>query len=290
MKMRLKRLNKTLSVAGIGVGFFLLNSMSLAQTGGEIFKQNCAVCHKLGGKMVGPDLVGVSDRRSEDWIIKFVKSSQSMVKSGDAAAKAIFEEFNQVPMPDQALNNDQIKAVISYVNEKGVEILASKTTNTEEILEEITYSDEQIAVGKALFEGATRFVNSGPSCVSCHNVSSNGVIAGGLLAKDLTNVYARMGEAGIGGILSAPPFPAMTSSYGNNKLTEEEIVALAAFFSKVDADSKINPVSNTGHLILLVGGGVGLALLLVVIYFSWNFRKKRSVKHEIFERQLKSIY
>ena len=275
------------TVIVMGVSFSV--SISYGQTGEELFKQNCAVCHKLGGKMVGPDLVGVSDRRSEDWIIKFVKSSQSMVKSGDETAVAVFEEFNQVPMPDQPFNDEQIKSMLTYINEKGNEILASKIETTEETVEETVYSEADILRGKDLFDGTLRFVNSGPSCISCHHVSNNDVIAGGLLAKDLTTVYDRVGEAGIGGILSSPPFPAMASSYRNNPLTEDEVLALSAFFSKSNSDSKLNPVNKTGYSILLVGGIVGFLVLLTLIYFNWNYRKKLSVKHEIFKRQIRSI-
>ena len=68
--------------------------------GKELFNQRCAACHNIGGgRLVGPDLAGVSSRRSKNWLNTFIKSSMSMVKSGDETAVALFEEFNKMPMP-----------------------------------------------------------------------------------------------------------------------------------------------------------------------------------------------
>lgn len=89
--------------------------------GGETsFKQLCAACHTVGkGRLVGPDLVGISQRRPVDWIIKFVKSSQSMVKSGDKYADSIFQAYNSTIMPDHpTLNDDQIKNILAYIDNK----------------------------------------------------------------------------------------------------------------------------------------------------------------------------
>ena len=65
-----------------------------AQTSQELFQTRCAVCHTIGGgRLVGPDLQGVAERRSEDWIIRFVQHSQQLVQSGDSVAVALFEEL-----------------------------------------------------------------------------------------------------------------------------------------------------------------------------------------------------
>jgi len=86
------------------LSFILAISVSVnAQTEGEqIFKSSgCTACHTIGGgKLVGPDLVGVQDRRSEDEIIKFVQNP------GD---------FGITLMPPQSLDADEIKAVLSYI-------------------------------------------------------------------------------------------------------------------------------------------------------------------------------
>jgi len=92
-------------------------SATFAQDGATTFKTVCAACHTIGkGKLVGPDLAGVTERRSEDWLIKFVKSSQSLIKSGDKTADSIFQAYNQVMMPDQPLDDAKIKEVLAYIH------------------------------------------------------------------------------------------------------------------------------------------------------------------------------
>ncbi len=94
----------------------------LAQENGEkSFSQICAACHTVGkGRLVGPDLKNVLDRHSEQWLMKFIKSSQSVIKSGDKYADSLFMAFNKVIMPDQpALSDVQIKDILAYIKLTG---------------------------------------------------------------------------------------------------------------------------------------------------------------------------
>ncbi len=87
-----------------------------AANGEKLFKTTCSPCHHIGkGKLVGPDLAGVTARRSEKWLISFIRSSQTMVKNNDAAAVKVFNEFNKLVMPDQNLTDVQIKDILAYV-------------------------------------------------------------------------------------------------------------------------------------------------------------------------------
>jgi mono/diheme cytochrome c family protein len=87
--------------------------------GEKLFKINCASCHKVTDqKLVGPGLKGVADRvpkPAEEWLIKWIKNSQALVKSGDAYAVKIFTEYNKSVMPSQALSDDEIKSVLAYI-------------------------------------------------------------------------------------------------------------------------------------------------------------------------------
>ena len=95
-----------------------------ALSGQELFKANCTSCHSIGkGRMVGPDLKNVHQKRSEAWLLKWIKSSKLLISSGDADAVAIFNEYNKVPMTEFALlTDDQIKSLIHYI---GMESSAS---------------------------------------------------------------------------------------------------------------------------------------------------------------------
>jgi mono/diheme cytochrome c family protein len=86
------------------------------EEGKTIFMTRCAACHNINKQMTGPALAGIDERRSIDWIINFVHSSQAMIKKGDKDAVALFEKFNKVPMPDHPdLTGDNIKSIVEYI-------------------------------------------------------------------------------------------------------------------------------------------------------------------------------
>ncbi len=78
----------------------------------------CSACHTIGGgKKVGPDLKGVTQKRSEDWLRHFIRNSQEFMKA-DADAKAIFDEF-KIPMPPHDLSDAQMKDLLAYLKNDG---------------------------------------------------------------------------------------------------------------------------------------------------------------------------
>lgn len=86
------------------------------EEGKVIFSSRCAGCHNVNKVLAGPALAGVHERRSIDWIVKFVHSSQTLIKSGDKDAVALFEKFNKIPMPDHKdLSPDNIKSIVEYI-------------------------------------------------------------------------------------------------------------------------------------------------------------------------------
>jgi len=261
------------------------------QNGEEIFRKTCSACHTVGrGVLIGPDLAGVTDRRSEEWILQFVTSSQTMVKAGDADAVAVFEEFNKIQMPDQALSSTEFQQLLEYIVANSPDASASSDEEAElvEVAPFIPPTQEEIEHGGALFAGRTTFSNGGPSCISCHHATNNDGYIGGILAKDLTKVHERMGDAGIKALLTSPPFPAMTSAYEDNVLEEQEISDLAAYLYNTALNQK-EQANVGGYFLFLTGGGIGLLVLLVIIYLIWAKRIKYTVKREILDRQLKSI-
>lgn len=87
-----------------------------AANGEKLYKTTCSPCHHIGkGKLVGPDLAGVNTRRTEKWLISFIRSSQTMVKNNDAVAVKLFNDYNKLVMPDQNLTDAQIKDILAYI-------------------------------------------------------------------------------------------------------------------------------------------------------------------------------
>ncbi len=84
--------------------------------GEKLFNANCTSCHALNEKVVGPALKGVNDKYDEAWLIKWIKNSQAMVKSGDAKAVKVYNENNQSVMTSfENLSDAQIKSILAYI-------------------------------------------------------------------------------------------------------------------------------------------------------------------------------
>jgi mono/diheme cytochrome c family protein len=245
-----------------------------AQDGEQIFNsKGCAACHTIGGgQLVGPDLAGVLDRRPESEIIKFVQNPA---------------DFDITMMPPQNVTDIEVKAILDYILSKS----PSEGDATKEVveIEEVVVAMDDVKAGELLFEGTTSFENGGASCITCHNVDYEQMMQGGLLAKDLTDVYTRVGGMnGIGGVLSGLPFPAMKATYGNNPLTDIEITQLQAFLKDAN-DNRIYQHHGEKETMFLHFGVIGFISILILIFFLWFNKKKGGVKDEIFNRQTKSI-
>jgi len=93
-----------------------ISTLSAQEDGEKLFKSYCASCHSPGSnQLVGPGLAGVYDKYERDWLYSWIKNSQALIKSGDADAVAVYEQYNKVLMPAQPVNDEQIDAILDYV-------------------------------------------------------------------------------------------------------------------------------------------------------------------------------
>lgn len=86
--------------------------------GESLFKSNCAACHKLDKKAVGPALRGVADKFDRDWLHDWIRNSQALVAAGDPTAVKLFEENNKMIMtPFPGLSDEDIDNILAYTNQ-----------------------------------------------------------------------------------------------------------------------------------------------------------------------------
>jgi mono/diheme cytochrome c family protein len=87
------------------------------QAGKKLFNANCAACHKLNKRAVGPALKGVSSKYDKEWLYSWINNSTAMVKSGDAQAVAIYEEYNGSVMTSfPQLSTEDIDNILAYTD------------------------------------------------------------------------------------------------------------------------------------------------------------------------------
>jgi mono/diheme cytochrome c family protein len=266
-------------------GCILFPGVIVGQTGEELFEEWCVDCHTVGGgELVGPDLAGVSERRSIEWLIAIVQNSEALIEAGDPDAVALYEEYEEMAMPELPLSDAEVMAVIEYTKRAatGGEAAAAIPPPTEP-----PPTAEAIVRGQDFFQGTARLANGGAACNACHDVKNDAVVGGGTLSKDLTDAYSRIGGPGVRSILGRPPFPVMRAAYEDRSLTDDEVDALAAFLHHADSEGALEPSTDYG-VTLAVSGVVGTAVLLVLYSLFWRRRKRDSVYQSIYDRQIRS--
>ncbi len=86
---------------------------ALAAQGEPLFKsKGCTACHAYGKRLTGPDLKGVTRRRTHQWMEKQILHPEIMTKE-DPIARKMMAEYN-LQMANQGLTQDEARAVIEY--------------------------------------------------------------------------------------------------------------------------------------------------------------------------------
>ena len=125
----------------------LLPSLSISQeadiqAGKSLFNANCAACHKLNKKAVGPALSGVTEKYDKEWLYSWIRNGTQMIKDGDPQAVAIWEEYNRAVMTNYPqFSDEQIDNILAYTN-----FTPPPPTNTTAVATESSSQDSSISL------------------------------------------------------------------------------------------------------------------------------------------------
>jgi len=120
--MNYQNLSSKLSLLLLAFVLAFSTDISAQETGDAIagealYKSNCAACHKLDKKGVGPALRNVAEKYERDWLYKWISNSQGLIKSGDPKAVALFAEYNNSVMTSfPGLSNNDIDNILAYTS------------------------------------------------------------------------------------------------------------------------------------------------------------------------------
>ena len=100
------------------------------EAGKQLFKNNCASCHNMEKRVVGPALKNVVKNQGKEWTTSWIINNNKLRASGDKHANDIFKEYNGMAMPAyEHLGSDAISNIVSYLtqyNDKKAEAEANK--------------------------------------------------------------------------------------------------------------------------------------------------------------------
>jgi cytochrome c2 len=259
------------------------SAVTQAQVPADYFRQNCTVCHTVGkGRLIGPDLEGVTKRKDRAWLVKFLQSPQAMIDSGDPYAAQILKDAHGIAMPTVAGMTPDLASALLDLIEGAPGPPKSELAGV--AISDRPFTASDVAIGEQIFLGEQPLAKAGPACVSCHTLGTIGGLGGGRLGPDLTQVFDRLGgRKGLGAWLSAPPTQTMQSVFRNHALQPEEILSLLA---AIDDASKGRPADTSSMAKFVLFGFSGMLVGLALLQLAWRGRF-RSVRRTIVRAQVR---
>lgn len=236
------------------------------------FKQNCTSCHWIGGgRLVGPDLKNVLQRKERDWLVRFILDPKAMINSGDPYVLKLKAEAKGVEMLKVAgINRELAEKLLDFID---AESKLDSSAFAGKVIPAGPYSEADVARGAGIFSGETHLVNGAPPCVTCHTVNVTGARLGGRLGPTLTDVFTRLqGRNALTAWLSAPPTPTMKSIFGRRQLSEDEIKYMVAYLESASEKHGRNYDSLLVWMTVIFCGLGGSVFGIVVFSGIWSNR------------------
>lgn len=89
---------------------------ALASQGKSIFEGKCSACHQLSDqKIVGPGLLGVTEKRKPEWVMNMIINPEEMTKKDPTAKKLLAEHLTQ--MTNQNINETDARALLEFLRQ-----------------------------------------------------------------------------------------------------------------------------------------------------------------------------
>ncbi|MEK7264081.1 MAG: cytochrome c [Bacteroidota bacterium] len=257
-----------------------------SQEASDFFRQNCMSCHTIGGgRLTGPDLKNVNERKERAWLIQFLIDPKSKIDAGDPYALQLQSESRGAIMPAVVgMNKARAESLLDMII---TESKMEKSNFAGLQVSDRPFTARDVEIGREIFMGTYSQKNGGPSCISCHSVHGLSGFGGGALAPDLTTVFERyQGRKTLATWLSAPATPTMQSVFKKQSLDPEEILALTAFFQST---LQRNPEdASTARLNFILFGLGGTLLVLGIFDVVWN-KRFRAVRRPLIEQRKSEI-
>lgn len=252
------------------VFLYAIPASSLAQDTPDYFRQKCMSCHTIGGgRLTGPDLKDVSQRKDREWLVGFMMDPRGFIDRGDPYALKILEESRNVPMPTlPGLTRERAENLLDLIEAES-QLKESQFKGLQ--ISNKPFTDADRNHGREIFVGRVRLEAGGTSCIACHSTHGMPALGGGRLGPDLTNIYERLkGRKSLSAWLMAPGTETMEPIFKNHPMNADEIHALAAYFESSAGNSPSDPAPSRVAFLLM-----GLAAATTLVFAMDAIWKRR---------------
>lgn len=83
--------------------------------GRNIFEMKCEMCHNMEGRMVGPELGNVMERRSPEFVMNFILNPSGMVRE-HPVGQELLQEY-MTAMPFQNVQENEARAIVEFLRD-----------------------------------------------------------------------------------------------------------------------------------------------------------------------------
>lgn len=109
-------------------GYATAPNLRALSAGEKLFRTRCMSCHTIDGSddtLLGPDLLGVAERRDRDWLVRWLKAPDKMLAEKDPIAVALYEQYNQIAMPNLSLTLVDVSDLLRFMTKESDRLLAA---------------------------------------------------------------------------------------------------------------------------------------------------------------------
>jgi len=145
--------------------------------GETLFRTRCAVCHTVDGSQeynaLGPDLLGVTERREAQWLLDWLQAPDKMLAKKDPIAMALFAQYNELAMPNMRLNEQDARDLLVYLD--GESAAQNTSTVESELGDPVAIKNAWIRATDAKAKanaGYLTFVNGGAAPLTVERIES----------------------------------------------------------------------------------------------------------------------
>lgn len=87
---------------------------AMAKKGEELYaSRGCTACHNPTMKIIGPAPEGIFETRNPAWVMNMILNPTEMLEK-DEDAKALLAEFNNIPMTEVEITEEEARAIVEY--------------------------------------------------------------------------------------------------------------------------------------------------------------------------------